>query len=310
MRDDRFIQAYERVSPSPAARKSMLAHVLASREASCQTGGKRRAVSFGRGLPAACAAAALLCMSTVPQFFPVEDVPAVIQQAAPGADSPNGVRKMMNYDGLRYVFLENGAAYDLEPSVLSQPLGTLSYDIQQDPETYGFADCAASFAVGGTVYQIDGYDPAFRLAVEWEGQYYIAQCVDTLDGSPLELSRYFDAANLQGRTKEMQVCDHAGRNVLCTFTADDAKALLALLSQALPAEFTNEEYQEIARAQRSGGSYQLVFRLEDSTAYTMYVIPSLSVVSAGDNRYRMADEYVQELQDLFSGIQQTSPPME
>lgn len=309
MRDDRFIRAYQRVSPSPEARKAMLAHVLASREAPVQTGGKRRAVSFGRLLPAACAAAVLLCMFTVPQLFTVEEAPVVIQQVAPGADSPNGMRKTMNYNGLRYAFLENGAVYDLDPSVLSQPLGTLDYDIQQAPETYGFVDCAASFAVGGTLYQIDGYDPVFRLAVEWEGQYYIAQCVDTLDGSPLELSRYFDAADLRNRTKEIQICDHAGRNVLCTFTADDAAELLSLLPRAVPAELTNEEYQEIAHAQRSGGSYQLVFRLEDSTSYTIYVIPSLSVVSAGDNYYHMPDEYAQQLQDMFSGVPQAPLPM-
>ena len=96
MRDDRFIRAYQRVSPSPEARKAMLAHVLASREAPVQTGGKRRAVSFGRLLPAACAAAVLLCMFTVPQLFTVEEAPVVIQQVAPGADSPNGMRKTMN----------------------------------------------------------------------------------------------------------------------------------------------------------------------------------------------------------------------
>lgn len=309
MRDDRFIRAYERVSPSPAARTSMLAHVLASKEAPFQSGGKRRAVSFRWFLPVACAAAVLLCMLAVPQVFTVKEAPAVIQQVAPGADSPNGIRKTMNYGGYRYAFLENGAAYDLDPSLLSQTLGILNDDIQQNPETYGFADYASTFAVGGTVYQIEGYDPAFRLAVEWEGQYYIAQCVDTLDGSPLELSSYFDTANLRDRTEEIQICDHAGQNILCTFTAEDAEELLSLLNQAVPAELTNEEYQEVARAQRSGGSYQLVFQLKDSTAYTMYVIPALSIVSAGDNRYQMPDECVQELQDLFSGIQQVVPPI-
>ncbi|MCI7474331.1 MAG: hypothetical protein MSB10_11775 [Clostridiales bacterium] len=218
------------------------------------------------------------------------------------------MRKMMNYDGFRYVFLENGAAYSLAPSVLSQPLGILCYDIQQDPEAYAFADCATSFAVGGTVYRIDGYDPTFRLAVEWDGQYYIAQCVDTLDGTPLELSSYFETANLPDRTEQIQICDHTGQNMLCAVTGDDKEKLCSLLAQAAPVELTDEEYQEISTVQRNGGSYQLIFRLEDSTSYTMYVIPTLSIVSAGDSRYQIPREYVQELQDLFSGLQKVPLP--
>ena len=305
MRDDRFIRAYAPVAPSPESRASMLAHILEAKEEPLQGSGKRHTRAFRRFLPAACAAAVFLCIFTVPQLYPSEQPSIVIQQVAPGADSPNGMRKMMNYGGFRYVFLENGAAYDLDPSVLSQPLGTLDYDIQQDPETYGSADCAASFAVGGTLYQIDGYDSAFRLAVEWEGQYYIAQCVDTLDDSPLELSDYFETADLEGRMESIQTCDHTGQSILCTFTGDDAEDLLSLLVQAVPAEFTDDQYQEIARAQSNGGSYQLIFRLEDNTSYTMYVIPALSVVFAGDNRYLLPDEYAQNIKDVFSGLTQT-----
>ena len=309
MRDDRFVRAYEPVSPTPAVREAMLAHILEAKEKPFQSSGKKHAISFRWFLPAACAAAVFLCIFTLPQLYPSKQHSVVIQQVTPGADSPNGIRKMMNYGGFRYAFLENGAAYDLDPAVLSKFLGKLSYDIQQDPETYSSTELAASFAVGGTVYQIDGYDPAFRLAVEWEGQYYIAQCVDTLDDSPLELSSYFDTANLQDRTEEIQICDHNGRSVLCTLTGDAADKLLSLMSQVVPVELTNEEYQELARAQRSGRSYQLVFRLEDSTAYTMYVIPALSVVSAGDNRYQMPEEYAKDLTDLFSDFQQAPVPM-
>lgn len=309
MRNDCIIRAYQAVTPNPAEKAEMLERILTTGKKPSQTGAGKRAVALRWFLPAACVAAILLCIFTIPRFSAPEETPLMIQQAAPGADSPNGMRKMMNYDGFRYVFLENGAAYELDSSVLSQPLGTLDYDMQQDPETYGSADCAASFAVGGTVYEIDGYDPAFRLAVEWEGHYYIAQCVDTLDDSPLELSSYFETANLKDRTEEIQICDHSGQNILCTYVGNDAQDLISLLAQAVSAEFTDDQYQKIARAQKNGGSYQLVFRLADSTAYTMYVIPTLSVVSAGDNRYQMPDEYAQKLTAVFSGLQQAPLPM-
>lgn len=309
MRDDRIVRAYAPVAPSPEVRASMLGHILESKGAPSQAGTRKRSIASRWFLPAACAAAVFLCIFTVPQLYSPEQPSIVIQQVAPGADSPNGIRKTMNYNGFRYVFLENGATYDLDPSVLSQPLGTLNYNIQQDPKTYGSTDFAASFAVGGTVYQIDGYDPAFRLAVEWEGQYYIAQCVDTLDNTALELSTYFETAELEDRTEEVQICDHAGQSILSTLTGDDAEALISLLTQSISAELTNDQYQEIARAQRSGESYQLMFRLKDSTSYTMYVIPALSIVSAGDNRYLVPEEYAQDLKNVFSELPQTPLPM-
>lgn len=302
MRDDRFIRAYGPVMPSEQARESMLTHILESREAISRAGVGKRSLPFRWFLPAACAAAVFLGLFAVPQFYPPEQPPAVIRQIAPGADSQNGMRKMMNYDGFRYVFLENGAVYDLDASALSRPLGTLNYDILQEPERYGSAEFAANFAVGGTIYQMDGYDPAFRLAVEWEGQYYIAQCVDTLDHSILELQDCLKAADLKNRTEEVWICDHTGRSVLCTRTGDDMQALLVLLTQAAPAELTKDQYQEIARAQRNGESYQLVFQLRDGTTYIMYVIPALSIVSAGDNYYLMSGEYAQKLSDAFSAL--------
>lgn len=308
MRDDRFLQAYETVTPGPAAKEEMLARILAAREEHSQSN-IRKCTPYRRFLPAACAAAVLLCVFTIPRLSPPEEPSTVIQQVIPGADSPGGFRKMMNYDGFRYVFLENGAAYDLELSDLSRSLGTLDYDIQQDPQAYGSVENATSFALGGTVYQIDGYDPAFRLAVEWEGNYYIAQCVDTLDGTALELRNYFDTAGFPDAVEDIQICDHAGRNVLRSVAEAEIGPLLSLLAQAAPADLTDDQYQEIGRAQRSGGSYQLVFRLKDSTSYEMRVIPALSIVSAGDIRYLMPDEYAQELNALFSGLTQAPLPM-
>ncbi len=71
------------------------------------------------------------------------------------------------------------------------------------------------------------YDPAFRLAVEWNGQYYIAECVDTLDGQDLELSAYFETADFADTVELVQICDHAGQNVLRTISGDKIQALFS-----------------------------------------------------------------------------------
>ena len=309
MRNESFLQAYDSIKPDPAAREEMLARILASREAEVPSRPKGQ-ILFRRVLPAACAAAVLVgVFFTLPHSQTSQPPATAFHQVAPGADSPNGIRKTMNCNGLRYTFLDNGAAYDLTADDLSAPLGTLEYDIQQDPEHYSGADLAASFAVGGTVYQMAAYDPAFRLAVEWNGQYYIAECVDTLNGQDLELSTYFETADFADTVELVQICDHAGQNVLRTISGDKIQALFSLLVQAAPAELTNEQYQAIAHAQSSGASYQLLFQLKDGTAYHLYVIPTLSFVSAGDNRYLLPDASAQDLNTMFSDLQQSPLPM-
>ena len=39
------------------------------------------------------------------------------------------------------------------------------------------------------------------------------------------------------------------------------------------------------------------------------MIPALFIVSVGDNRYRMLEEYQQELSEVFNGLQQVPLPM-
>ena len=117
-----------------------------------------------------CAAAACLVVVAAlvlggTSMFARESLPQ-LQPAAPAVDAPDGMRKMMNYNGNRYVFLENGAAYSLSAQQLKAALGTLDYDIQADPQANGKKEFSTTFALGGTVYALADYDPAFRLAVE------------------------------------------------------------------------------------------------------------------------------------------------
>ena len=305
MRDDRFVSAYERVRPDEETRERMLAHVLSHRSPAARKAGHR----FRWVMPAACAAAVLLCVVAVPQFRLAVEPSGVIQQVTPGADSPNGMRKFMNYDGLRYVFLENGASYDLSPRQLSEVVGTLSYDIVQDPETYGSAEFAATFAVGGTIYELDGYDPEFRVAVEADGCYYICQSVDTIDNTGLDLATYFEKADLEARVETIQICDHAGGESLAQVSDGEVEALLSVIAGSLQAELTNEQYQQIGKAQKAGGSFLLCCNMNDGTAYQMYVIPSLSIVMAGDSVYTLPDAFSEQFGTLFDRLEQQPVPM-
>ena len=79
----------------------------------------------------------------------------------------------MNLNGLRYVFLGNGAVYQIPDNQLGDALGTLTYDITADPEANAKKDLSTTFALCGTVYALTGYDTSFRIAVELDGEYYL-----------------------------------------------------------------------------------------------------------------------------------------
>lgn len=308
MTDKQFVKAYEYIQPDEEAKARMLSNILAAQKDLCEPSAKKNHTPAFRILPTVCAAAAILCILAVPQFqSPVQpNNQLVVVQS--NDDSPNGVRKVMNYGGFRYVFLQNGAAYDLEPSDLSDVLGTLQYDIQQNPKSYSSTEFAASFAVGGTVYQLSDYDPQFRLAVRWENQYYIAECVDTLDNTDMDLNAYFKAADFADNVTEIRICDHTGQNLLEILTEKDAKDMVSALAQATPADLTNAQYEEIAHAQRNGASYCLVFRLKDGTDCKMYMIPSLSLVSLGDNYYHLSDGLSDSFQWVFPTVAPQAMP--
>lgn len=309
MRNDRIVSAYEGVKPDRASRERMLANILAHRKAAPLPQRRRGAPALRWGVPAACAAAVLLLAVSVPWFQPAVESHGVLRQAAPGADSPNGMRKFMNYDGLRYVFLENGATYDLEADQLSQAVGTLEYDIVQDPQAYSSTEFAATFAVGGTIYELEDYDARFRLAVGIDGCYYICQSVDTTDNTGLELDTYFAVAELEERVETIQICDHAGLESLYEVSGPQVREMLSVIAGSTQTEPSNEQYQQIGRAQRTGGSFLLRCRMDDGTAYQLYVIPSLSIAMAGDSVYALPNVFSEDFGTLFDGLKQQSVPM-
>ena len=254
---------------------------------------------------AACLALVAACAFAAHTFM--ADPSPIIEQIAPASDAPDGMRRMLNCGGLRYVFLEDGATYDLSPDLLGDALGTLEYDIESDPQANAGKDLSTTFALGGTVYEIKGYDPAFRIAVELDGSFYLCQSVGYTDGRVLDLAEQFAAADLIRRAEGMLICDHTGSQVLGEVDAEQTAALLEELTSAVPAQLTDEQYQQIGRAQSQGGSYRLLIELDDGTRYPMYVIPSLSIAMVGDGRYTMPQELAGRFSDLTAQLPAQQP---
>ena len=238
--------------------------------------------------------------ATLPKL---EQVPVI----SAAADLPGGMRRMMNYAGMRYVFLEGGAAYSLAPEQLGEAVGVLEYDIQADPEANGKKEFSATYALGGTVYLLADYDPAFRVAVEQDGLYFICQSVGYTQGGDIDPGEYFQKARFPKIVDGVSIYDHMGSELLGSVPAGSVDALVKCLSQAVPAELDSDGYQQIAQAQREGLSYRLSFDLSDGTKYWLYVIPALDIAMIGDGRYTLPDTLSGQFGGLFDGLEQTPP---
>jgi len=220
------------------------------------------------------------------------------------AAPPGGMRRMMNYDGIRYIFLEDGAAFSLSLEQIGDAAGVLEYDIQADPETNAKREFSTTYALGGTVRLLTDYDPAFRVAVELDGTYYICQSVGHTDNSDMDASKYFQQARFSEIVEGISIYDHMGRDLLSEVPTKDVASLVEILSQTTPAKLDNDDYQQIAKAQKNGLSYRLSFNLSDGTKYWLYVIPSLDIAMLGDGRYTLPDSFSNQFGTLFDGLEQ------
>lgn len=218
------------------------------------------------------------------------------------SESTGGPRKYLNYDGCQYVFLENGSPFELTEAHLGEALGHLEYDILVDREANSARDYAATFAVGGTIYRMTNYDPAFRVAVEFEENYYICEKTGNTDGTDLDAADLFEAADFRKTVTEIILYDHFGQNELGRLSGGDAKELIKLLAQVSPASLTNEDYEEIGKAQKAGKSFLVVFQLADTTRYQLYVIPSMSIAMIGNGRYTLPDEFHSAFDATFAAL--------
>ena len=215
----------------------------------------------------------------------------------PASDIMPNMRKFMIFNDKRYVFLNNGALYDFDEE-LTEKLGTLDNEMKFGLEAAAKSNSSSTFAVGSEIYKIPYYDENFRVAVKGEEGFYICQSVDAINDE-VDLSEYFKSANIIKNTKNIFVYNHFGNECLGELKNREFKKLIKIITNASEKEFSNEEFEAIAKSQSNGESFKIVLILKDETTFEFYIIPNLSVVMVGDNRYEVSEEFSNDLKEIF-----------
>ncbi|MFF2888618.1 hypothetical protein [Paenibacillus sp. NPDC057967] len=316
MNKKELIARMSRLGPTKTQKERMLSRILG--QEARRNPPLRRSVKIA--IPAI--GCAVLSLALVfPVFFKADPaIPSLtaLQQAQPSPFTVTprhmplsvslGPPKMMNYNGYRYTFLNDGAPYDLADRMpeAKDKLGSLIYDLKSDMENggkdgYAVLDYATTYLLGGEVYPLPGYEPGFRLAVKHEGRYYIAQLSGRTDNGIIPAREYTEAAELARLTKEIDIMNHIGSVQLHALDRKkDVRKWIEMFSQSEPAVNRDREADEQwAKAQSEGKSYLAKLHLKDGTAIDLFVVPELGMASLGDNRYILPESFKEAYADLF-----------
>lgn len=256
--------------------------------------------SFGMVSVGALCAVALLTGCS--KSNPVIEVPSIQEEGEMSSTSPMGVRKFMNLNGLRYEFKNDGETVSLSTSDLGEKIGVLETAINVGDEFMVEGDFFTTFALNGEVYELNNYRSDFRVAVQLDGQYYIAESVGTIEAEQMNVLSYLEATELSSKVAKAEIMDHFETDVLKTLSKEEAVRMVEEISDATVMTLTGESFEQIAQAQSNGESYLVKFIFEDGSETKMYMIPSLNYVSIGD--YTCTDATLNEnIGDLFNGLQ-------
>ena len=212
--------------------------------------------------------------------------------------SPMGPRKIINYNGFRYVY--DNKLIPEQYIELGEELATISADLSIDPQGLATQDLAGTFAPGSKIHAVVGYSENFRIAVSDETGVYVCQVTDTVPAGELNLESFFKNINLIPDTEELAVFDHHGREFLKEIGMEDAQKLLTLISTATKAELSNDDYQEIGSMQVNGKSFSLECKLTGGSVYQFYAIPEKGLVMIGDNTYQVSPDAQSFLASLLN----------
>lgn len=224
-----------------------------------------------------------------------------------------GGRKILSYNGYRYAFIGDGTEFDFSHVKLGKALGTLheasSSDQSQVGSCKGDQDFCATFAAGGTLYEIPNYSVDFRVAVAFDGAYYIAELAGKVDNTPLDILYYLDKSGLSEHVEGAVIQDHMGMEKLKEVSKKDAENIVECLRDGKTAELSEGDYESIGSAQAEGKSFLFSFVLDDSTTVDMYIIPEMGYISVGDDFYKLPKQFTSDFAQLFQGLQQGPLPL-
>lgn len=312
MTEKELLERLARVGPTNTQTERMLQRILNPSEAKSKSKRQWR-WSYRIAMPAMLGM--LLLAIGLPFMMNGEEEPAIVVLKPAVAInpmaisiSPRGfslpqageVRKFLNYNGSRYEFLNKGEPYDLSALKLeeSKPLGKLDYDIAADmlaggTNEYESRDFGTTYLTGGTLYELPGYDPAFRLAVERDDRYYIVQLVGHTDDSTIAADDYVAAARLNKLAERVELLDGTGSQLLHEWSVDkEVREWIKQIASVEPAgKLTNEQYEQLAKEEASGGAYTLRVALRDGTSIDMPLTPEMRLIAIGDSRYKLSDDW-------------------
>ncbi|TCZ74688.1 hypothetical protein E0485_19150 [Paenibacillus albiflavus] len=312
MNEKDLIHSISKIGPTDEQQSKMLSAII-NRSSRQQSTLKRR-LRFA--IPALCIICAVFALLVIIPRFTLEPVISQIEAQPMSASTSNFMRKYFNYSGNRYEFINNGAQFDFSQVPLTEELGTLNHEILLDRKAGKMLkvdeDLSTTFAVGGTLYQIPAYNSAFRIAVVYQDNYYMAQFVGHSDNSPVSASEYFTNTGLSESAKQIELLNFSGTESKGIIGRHKTvQGLIEELAQSVFAsDLKEEDYMAIGKAQSSGNSFLLRIHLADKTSVEINIIPELGIVSIGDNRYYLTKQFISDFTELFDGFEVTVPAYE
>lgn len=214
-------------------------------------------------------------------------------------------RKFFFYDGSMYAFVNQLEDEEINKLKLGKKLDELKFDLNKEGDDYKERELLTNFLVGESLYEVEGYNPKFRLAVKSDGNIFLAEKVNNMNEKDLDLKDFFGVAELSKNTQTISIYDHMGIEELKKLDKAEAEKLIANIEKSKQENPTYEEFEKIARAQSEGKSFKLVYNFKDGTTFEMYLIPELETVSVGDNQYKLDEVAKKEIKDVFEGLKQT-----
>lgn len=185
--------------------------------------------------------------------------------------SPTGPRRFFYYDGSRYAYISEEGSKEVNSLKLGKKLDVLKIDLNQYGDDFKEENLMTTFLPGGEIYEIETYNKEFRLAVVFDGEVYLAEKIDNMDASDVDLEDYFKKADLVERTKDISIFDHMGLEELKKIDKETSDDFIGKIKTAKEYRPTDEEYEKIGGYQSDGKSFKLIFNFEDKLNLVAYM---------------------------------------
>ena len=303
MNENNLKQCLDAIKPSPRQQEHILTSMLEQIDNPpsskyMQTTKNQFNIKSWKSLGIACSvlvAISLILFSnvapTTQSRFPV---------STPSLTAEAGMRKFMNYNGYRYIFLDDVAEMSIAPASLLKSLGTLDIALDTNGKVNPTTPFSSTFAIGGTIWQLREYNPNYRVVVALNDQYYLCEKVGRSDDGFFDLSQFFEDANLYNRITNIDITSRTENTSISTLNAQDSSSLLKLIAESdflLPSTIDYELlFSEASRLE----ALTLTLHFNDATQMMFFLTPSQNIISIGDSYYLISHQASGMLKQFIS----------